>query len=59
MEATTLQIPARPDLVIVLHMPVPGTGTEAGMGMGTYRCAWTHVESRSRLDATCEFLPGA
>ncbi|MFJ4413133.1 helix-turn-helix transcriptional regulator [Streptomyces sp. NPDC088925] len=31
MEATTLQIPARPDLVIVLHMPVPGTGTEAAL----------------------------
>ncbi|WP_433342436.1 helix-turn-helix transcriptional regulator [Streptomyces sp. CA-253872] len=31
MEATTLQVPARPDLVIVLHLPVPGTGTKAAL----------------------------
>ncbi|MEU8702918.1 helix-turn-helix transcriptional regulator [Streptomyces sp. NPDC048680] len=28
VEATQLRIPARPDLVIVLHNPWPGTGTE-------------------------------
>lgn len=27
MEATQLRVPARPDLLIVMHTPVPGTGT--------------------------------
>lgn len=28
MEATQLRIPARPDLVVVMHNPWPDTGTE-------------------------------
>lgn len=28
MESTQLRVPARPDLVIVLHTPLPDTGTE-------------------------------
>lgn len=27
VESTQLRVPARPDLAIVLHTPLPGTGT--------------------------------
>lgn len=29
LEATQLRVPARPDLAIVLHTPLPDTGSEA------------------------------
>ncbi|MEU1090385.1 helix-turn-helix transcriptional regulator [Streptomyces sp. NPDC005576] len=43
VESTQLRVPARPDLVIVLHNPLPGTGTEE-------RLAWL-ASPEGRRDA--------